>query len=375
MIRATSIPAIGAISLAVSLGSALACADEWQTAGNLNVPREYPGLGLLPDGRVLAVSGHPLGGQSLASAEVYDAETDKWTPTGSLNVPRNGVGHGSLIRLPSGKFLIAGGGSGSRSVHEVELYDPVQGTWSMTGAMSVPRCVHTTTQLDDGSVLVTGGIDWITEEVRATAEVYDATTGEWATTGAMNTPRFNHRAVKLHDGRVMAIGGNSAYPGEQFVVADAELYDPRSGNWKPTAPMHTPRRSLAAVVLADGRVLVAGGAGRLGEAKKQLSVSEVYDPQSEQWTEVAPLREGRWGPTATLLADGQVLIVGGAYGSFGSRSSAELFDPQDCTWRDAGKLSQARNGHRAITLSDGRVLIVGGHCLGRYLTSCEIYTP
>ncbi len=367
--------ALSAMIVCASIMAPQVCAGEWKTAGSTNVTREYPGLALLPDGKVLAVTGHPLGGKSLASAEIYDPKRDVWTPTGSLAVPRNGVQHGGLIRLPNGKYFLAGGGSGRRSVHEVELYDAASGTWSMTGAMATPRCVHTVTQLEDGNIVAAGGIDWLTDEVHATAEVYDHASAMWKETGAMATPRFSHRAVRLGDGRVLVTGGHSAYPDQTQVVASAEIYDPAKGTWRETAPMHAARRSHTAIVLADGRVLVAGGATGEKRANPALASAEVFDPNTEQWTEVKRMRESRWGPTATLLPDGKVLVTGGGVGPYGSRRSAELFDPATGSWSDAGQLKQARNGHRSITLADGRVLIVGGHYVGRYLDSCEVYEP
>lgn len=362
-----------AILLVAPLAPA-AYAGEWSTAASTNVTREYPGLAVMRDGRVLAVTGHPLGGKSLDSAELYDPQRDAWTATGSLNVARNGVQPGGLITLPGGKVLIVGGGSANRSVHEAELFDYDTGKWTPTGAMSVPRCVHTVTQLDSGNVLVTGGIDWLTDEVSDTAEVYDHKTGKWSKTGTMHTPRFNHRAVKLRDGKVLVMGGIRASD-ESRVVAGAEIYDPDSGTWRETAPMHTARRSHAAVLLRDGRVLVAAGASGDKRSKRQLASVEIFDPQTERWTPAAPLRQSRWGPTADVLGDGRVLVTGGAIDPFAARSSAELYDPQQNTWSDAGQLRQARNGHRSILLKNGRVLIVGGHFVGRYLSSCEIYTP
>lgn len=349
----------------------------WTTAGAMNVTREYPGLTVMPEGRILAVTGHFIAGhpQGLASAELYDVDRNEWNPTGSMNLPRNGVQPGGLITLPSGKVLITGGGSGNRSVHETELYDDDTGKWTNTGSMSVPRCVHTTTLLDSGLVLVTGGIDWITEEVHGTAEVYDHNTGTWSSAGEMHTPRFNHRAVKLADGNVLVVGGLRDYPGEGHTVGSAEIYDVKTGAWRETAAMETARRSLGAVLLKDGRVLVAGGASNETRGNRQLSSAEAFDPNSEQWTNVAPLREARWGPTIDLLRDGRVLVTGGAVSPIGAQKSAELFNPQQGTWCDAGNLSQARNGHRSIMLPDGRVMIVGGHFVGKYLSSCEIYTP
>ncbi len=350
-------------------------AGEWLTIAPMNVTREYPGLAVLPDGKVLAVSGHPLKGKSLASAELYDPARDTWTPTGSLNVPRNGVQPPGLITLPNGKIVIVGGGSARRSVHEVELYDHQQGTWTSTGSMAAPRCVHSTTQLTSGNVLAVGGIDWVTEEVHASAEVYDYQSGKWIETDSMHTPRFNHRAVRLQDGRVLVCGGLRGYPGDDMVIADAEIYDPDTGTWNETASMHTARRSHAMVLLQDGRVLVVAGASALTNADKQLDSAEIFDPKTESWAKVGSLKEARWGPTITLLPDGKALVTGGAVAPFGSKNSAELFDPATGLWTNAGRLRQRRNGHRAITLKDGRVLIAGGHFVGRYLASCEVYVP
>lgn len=352
-----------------------ASCGEWTSLADTNVSRQYPGLVHLPGNRILAVTGHPLGGKSIDSAEIYDISKNIWVPTDSLAVPRNGVQPGGLIMLPNGKVLIAGSGSGSRSVHEAELFDPESETWSTTGSMSVPRCVHTSTQLDDGRVLVVGGIDWTTNEVHPTAEIYDFVTGMWVTAGTMQNPRWNHRAIKLSDGKVLVIGGASTASSEEGILASTELFDPKTGTWSATSPMRRARRSLGATLLDDGRVIVVGGKKSPREKFRQLSDVEIYDPNTKNWSDAAPLVEGRWGPSVTRLDNGEVLVVGGMYGRVGRRKSAEIFDPVRGTWRDAGQLSKARNGHRAILLKDGSVLIVGGYSGAQYLTSCEVYKP
>lgn len=347
-------------------------AGEWQQFSSMNETRQYPGLARLADGRILAVTGHPLQGKSLASAEIYDPATNRWTPTGSLSVPRNGVQPGGLIMLPNGKVLIAGSGSGSRSVHEAELFDPSTNTWSETGPMSVPRCVHTSTQLKDGRVLVAGGIDWTTNEVRASTEIFDHASGKWTPAGAMSTPRWNHQAVRMDDGRILVMGGAHSDSEEGNVLASAEIFDPENGKWESTSPMRDARRALGSVLLKDGRVLVAGG-----KAAKNtpLSATEIYDPQTRQWTAAQPLAQARWGPSITLLDGGDVLVVAGMPGRFGRSKSAERFDPASGKWEDAGELKTQRNGHRAIKLDNDQVLIVGGFSGFQYLSSCELYVP
>ena len=89
----------------------------------------------------------------------------------------------------------------------------------------------------------------------------------------MNTPRTGHAAVLLANGKVLVAGGDD--PNEQG-LASAEIYDPATNKWTSTGSMLTPRVARGAVVLKDGRVLVTGG----GEGR---NLAEIYDPPSGAW--------------------------------------------------------------------------------------------
>src|SRR2546425_13137193 len=96
----------------------------------------------------------------------------------------------------------------------------------------------------------------------ATAELFDPGTGAWSSVANMNFPRLGHAAVLLGNGSVLVIGGarfNNCV--EPAVGGSAENFDPGAGTWTLTGPLNVPRNSPAAVVLQDGRGLVAGGAG------------------------------------------------------------------------------------------------------------------
>jgi hypothetical protein len=113
-----------------------------------------------------------------------------------------------------------------------------------------------------------------------------------------------------------------------------------------------------ATLLADGRVLIAGGTD---SAYAALSSAELYDPRTDTFAPADSMTTGRTGHTATLLKDGRVLIAGGASKQNGDfLASAEVYDPRTDTFWPTGSLGTARESHTATLLKDGSVLIVGG---------------
>jgi hypothetical protein len=183
--------------------------------------------------------------------------------------------------------------------------------------MNNARGRHPAILLTDGKVLVAGaGGDG------RTAELYDPATGIWTLTGSMNYARGGHRATLLADGTVLAVGGTSSSfscldPPFCFVrvpTATAEVYDPATGAWRVTGAMIDARIDHTATLLANGRVLVAGGAlgcSALVQNLPQLNSAEEYDPVSGTWVARTLMQTGRYVHTATLLNDGRVLVAGG----------------------------------------------------------------
>jgi hypothetical protein len=191
--------------------------------------------------------------------------------------------------------------------------------------------------------------------------------GTWTMTGAMHQARGFHAATILADGRVLIAGGcqdpcNNTDP--QPAYAGAELYHPRTGSWASTGSMHEPRVQYTATLLRDGRVLVVGGC-RTDICTIVLAGAELYDARTGTWTMTGSLHDARWGDTATLLPDGRVLVAGGA-GVCGNGTcpsilaSAEIYDPRTGKWTVTGSLHQGRARHTATLLPDGRVLVAGG---------------
>jgi N-acetylneuraminic acid mutarotase len=350
----------------------------WSSVGATKDIRESSGLVLLPDGRVLVVGGHADTANRkwrlIGTAELYDPKKESWQPTGSLVQPRQGVG--TIVLLGNGRVLLAG-------EHETrtgaELYDPGTGKWATTGYLRVGRGGHTTTLLKDGRVLIAGGVDFYAERnpVFASSELYDPKMERWVATGSMKSPRTLHWAILLPSGKVLVVGGR-ATEDTGDPLASAELFDPASGTWKQTGSMSQERQNHTVTLLRDGKVLVAGGKNGNAGGKKSFASAEIYHPETEKWTDTKPMAHDRCQFTATLLADGRVLVVGGAAVPFFiARDSAEIYDPKLGTWSSAGKMAASRWNHRAVLLPSGQVLVVGG-CNGfgnMHLSSVELFTP
>jgi Kelch motif protein/galactose oxidase-like protein len=376
----------GANAVQAATVPAAASGGSWLRTGSLHTARALPMAVLLPSGKVLAAGGIDGSNQALASAEIFDPQTGKWTPTGSMNAVRS---NGTLTLLQSGKVLAAGGFTFPQqpSGTSAELYDPATGKWTPTGPLPTFRANHTATVLRNGMVLVAGGSTADQSGAVASAELYDPSSGKWAATNSMSTARAYHAASLLASGQVLVSGGDHDYlSGAQ---GSTEIYNPANGTWSPAGRMMTSRREHTSTTLADGSVLVSGGRYGNDAGSNATAMADRFDATSTTWSPVADLQvapralaavAGLDSQSATLLPDGRVLIAGGEgnlnYTQFTVFRSAELFDPQSNAWSFTASMHVGRVQHAAVLLADGRVLVIGGAARKALVTaSCEIFTP
>jgi hypothetical protein len=239
--------------------------------------------------------------------------------------------------------------------------------WSRVADMAAARQISPAVTLPSGKVLLTDG---------GTAELYDPASETFSSTGAPTVDRnFGASGTLLRNGKVLFAGGGGLI---STAVGSAELYDPATGTFTPTGDMSDRRSGHTATLLADGRVLVTGGSLN-GFPEAALASAEIYDPATGTFTPTGSMATPRQEHTATLLRDGRVLITGGYTGDarLGQRT-AELYDPATGTFTPTPtNLTTGRGHHTATTLPDGRVLIAGGFTQfpGQGVDSAELYDP
>jgi len=229
--------------------------------------------------------------------------------------------------------------------------------------------------LSEGATSVTASIGSV-----SAGAVVAVSTDTWTAAPPMLTERVSgHSATLLADGRLLVAGGVKSAGG----TAAADLFDPATSTWTAAAPMGTMRSSHTATRLPDGRVLVTGGSTvstSTSQGYVNNASAEIYDPVANTWTATPPMSVARSHHTATLLADGKVLVVGGENATYLVEATAELYDPATNAWTSPrAQPLAARSQHTATLLASGKVLVAGGFDivagLLTPLVSAELYDP
>ncbi|HJZ96679.1 MAG TPA: kelch repeat-containing protein, partial [Candidatus Solibacter sp.] len=167
-------------------------------------------------------------------------------------------------------------------------------------------------------------------------------------------------SARLADGRVLVAGGAS----DSGALANADLYS-TDGTVKTGSPMLQPRANAACVTMADGRVLVTGGL----RGKTILNTAEIYDPATDQWTDAGTMAMARSGHSAVLSPWGAVLIVGGE-----DSGTLEAFLTNN-TFATLGKLETPRTDYALAITPSHKLLIFGGSSSGSTISSIEMFDP
>ncbi|TAG00462.1 MAG: hypothetical protein EAZ30_13025 [Betaproteobacteria bacterium] len=337
----TTTTAVARSAAEVSVGSASNCGVRFHSA-----------IATLADGRVVISGGAENVSNQLVDTRIYDPTTNGCTTVAPMPSARR---LHTLTLLPSGKLLAVGGfssGFDNSPTSDVFLFDPsagASGSWTTLPSLAVPRGRHTATLLPGGRVLVFGGTQTVAAAA-ARVELFDPATNTWSSQLAPNSRGVFRATTLLANGQLLLAGGAETVALDTLLPSG--IYDPLTGSFA-DLPMATPRGDATATLLASGKVLVVGGYA-LGNSS--LASAELFDPVTQSWSTTPPLAHARFGHTATLLASGEVLVAGGGP----SPTTSEIYDPVSNTWRSGPALQVSRRLHSAIALPNGGALLVSG---------------
>ena len=364
-------------------------ASTWATTGSMHTARVSPASAVLVDGRVLVVGGQRRGS---ASAEIYDPRARNWKTVPGVPVGFEQrattflLGNSRVLLLADGtrfnagrqpptvasfdadlgwlqvrdppavggqafmaaaldadNVIVAGGDALNGPVAEVSLYSARADAWFPLPPLLVPRSGGMAAGLGNGAVIVAGGYGFGGPDAAPlnSAEVFTAATG-WRQVASYPELAAAYQLLSLGNGRALALLGGS-HPG-------IAVYDRASDRW--TAGPRMPHALPApGVVIADGRVLFAGGAA---EATR---VADLFDPAQNSWSSLQPLTEARALPLVADLGRNGVLVAGGA-GNPQPLNTAEVFGGPPAAAGQAGGASQAFP--QGGWIAAGIALLLGG---------------
>jgi hypothetical protein len=350
---------IGWISLFILLESGTLAVPAGQPAaqqrgsGMMASERAAHTATLLSDGRVLLAGGFRTVGRSqrreyLSSTEIYNPRTGKCTAGADMSYPRSG--HIAML-LDDGSVLVAGGFGPSGPLSSAELFIPSTGKFTVISAMTARRIGCAAARLRDGRILIAGGGS-DDREPTTSAEVFDMKTRTFSRTGHMHIPRSFASCTPLPSGFILVAGGSSR---RDFPLASAEIYDPSDGSFRETGSMLEGRTKHASAMVAGGDIYLFGGMDDR-DWKAVYSTVERYSPSTGTFLACAPLRFPRsmMSNAVVVLNDGTVFLGGGS-------AVSERYFPARGTSVDAVKVGAACYYSTATLLADGSVLLAGGY--------------
>jgi PKD repeat protein len=354
---------LGAQQSEGTLSADAAQAGEWSSV--VSWPAMAKHMILLPYDKALIFS-------TGADVQLWNIASNTFKPVPATFGDLHCAGH---VTLADGSAFVVGGQLGSPfvGIKVAATFDPATESWTNRTPMHYARWYPTVTTLPDGRVLATGGTDEGKGKVRI-PELYDPATDTWTELpGAAKTqPLYPFMYVDPTSGRLydaapaertefLDVNGTGSWSPGSLSGWDNQaggccseagaMYDigkiirtgggdpahartgvidltAASSAWRETAPMAFARRRQNLVILADGNVMAVGGTAAADDPAKAVLAGEIWDRDTETWTTVAPMATPRmYHSSAMLLPDGRVVSAAGDHPNATSKLTAQFYSP------------------------------------------------
>ncbi len=214
-------------------------------------------------------------------------------------------------------------------------------------------------------IVVAGGLAILEDGELGISDRVDAVNmdGSWTEFAPLPEPR-HHPNLVAQGGRIHAIGGFRAGNGGAWnMIANTTIYDPETDGWTEAAPMPAPYGETVAASL-NGQVHVATGRQPTGDGNANwndhgdVGAHYVYDAAEDRWRTAAPNPNPRNSAAGTVL-NGRLHVVGGRRVNAGNNANHETYDPSTDSWQVLAPMPQAQGG-LAAAVANGRLYAFGG---------------
>jgi hypothetical protein len=305
-----------------------------QTFTTVNAPSSNfcAGNVQLPDGRIMTVGGYgttTTGNQGIVDTNIFNPATQTWTRVANMHLPR---WYPDLVELSDGRYAAISGNSTNSSTwaDTPEVYDPTANTWTLLSNVSTSQ-VHE--EEYPFSYLAPNGKVFTIGPSEDQSFFLDVNNQTWTPVGSSGV--VNGSSVMYRPGKILYSGGAASVINTTPAQAGSAVIDLNAANpaWQPAAPMNYARVYHTLVTLADGRVLAVGGEATSDQTQVTTGVlpTEIWDPATGKWTVDASMSAARnYHSTAVLMPDGTVLVAGGGHGeslSGPGQYSAQVYSP------------------------------------------------
>jgi N-acetylneuraminic acid mutarotase len=292
------------------------------------------------------------------------AAEDFWTSMSPIITSRRGLG----VAVVEGKIYAIGGGNDwiSPYLGTNEMYDPATDTWTTKASMPTPRKNFAIAVYKNKIYCISGesgydpeGLGGIYSEVN---EVYDPVTDTWETKASIPTPRYG-MCANVVDGKIYVMGGglHSAYPVNTCCALN-EVYDPETDTWTEKTPLPISVLHAASAVV-DKRIYVLGGQAMLFMGGWH-DYNMVYDVKNDSWSMAAPIPVGcersAAGATTGVYASKRIYVFGGfTEASYTPRNLTQVYDPENNVWSSGAEMPTPHANFGVAVVNDELYAISG----------------
>jgi uncharacterized protein (TIGR03437 family) len=276
----------------------------------------------------------------------------------------------SFIGVVGQKIYVIGGANSSGILNVNEVYDTTTDTWTTAAPMPTARTTGASAVVNNVIYAMGGGVTGGGNATN-TVEAYDSVTNTWSAKASMPTSNNSVYAV-VENGLIYLIGGFN----NNVRLTTVWAYNPATDSWTALAPLKV-GKALSAVGLIGSTIVSAGGLST--DNTNGTADNEGYNALTNSWTTLAPMPAARF--SACFETAGGMLYVAGGHSSTTAApfTSMVAYNPVTNSWTSGLPAMPNAVTNPASASLGGRLYCFGGSNTGQLsgvtYNYLQIYQP